>query len=93
MRAQDILRKRRDRAIAIIMKVKEREIDPLLLQEPGGAQASRLLRKVVLDQVNDFYDIALDVASSGEADKFEFNPEVWESRINAIYEAVTRNGR
>ena len=61
------------------MKVKEREVDPLLVQEPGGAQASRLLRKVVLDQVNDFYDMALDVALSGEADKFEFNPQVWKT--------------
>lgn len=93
MRATDILHKRRDRAIAIILKIKEREVDPLLSQNPGGAQASQRLRKVVLDQLNDFCDMALDVASSGEADHFEFNAAVWETKINAIHEAVTRNGR
>lgn len=92
IRAADILHKRRDRAIAIILKIKEREIDPLLGQTPGGVQASRALRKVVLDQLNDFCDMALDVASSGEADLFEFNAQVWEHKINAIHEAVTRNG-
>ena len=82
MRADDILKKRRDRSIAIILGVKEREIDPLLTQEPGGNHASTLLRKVILDQVNDFCDLALDVASSGEAPKFEFNPDVWLRRID-----------
>lgn len=93
MRATDILHKRRDRAIAIILKIKEREIDPLLAHTPGGIEASRQMRKVVLDQLNDFCDMALDVASSGEADRFEFNAAVWEHKINAIHDAVTRNGR
>lgn len=92
MRAQDILKKRRDRAIASILNVKEREVDPIMVGAPGGGQASRLLRKVILDQLNDFYDIALDVASSGEADGFWFNGELWEQRINEIHEAVTGNG-
>lgn len=89
MRADDILRKRRDRAIAIVLNVKEREVDPLLSQEGGGATASRLLRKVILDQFNDFCDLALDVTSSGEATKFEFNPAVWQRKINDIHKAVT----
>jgi hypothetical protein len=82
VRADDILKKRRDRSIAIILGVKEREIDPLLDQEPGGRRASTLLRKVVLDQINDFCDLALDVANSGEAPKFEFNPDIWMRRID-----------
>jgi hypothetical protein len=92
MRADEILKKRRDRTIAIILGLKEREVDPLLLQEPGGSRASGMLRKVILDQINDFYDIALDVASSGEADTFEFNPDVWgsriEGRLNDLHRAV-----
>lgn len=92
MRADDILRKRRDRAIAIVLNVKEREIDPLLNQEGGGAHASRALRKVILDQFNDFCDLALDVTASGEASTFEFNSEVWIRKINDIHRAITRNG-
>lgn len=88
MRADDILKKRRDRAIAIILNVKEREVDPYLDQEGGGAHASRLLRKVILDQFNDFCELALDVTASGEASKFEFNAEVWERKINDIHRAV-----
>lgn len=92
MRADDILRKRRDRAIAIVLNVKEREVDPILLQEGGGTAASRLMRKVILDQFNDFCDLALDVTASGEATKFEFNPEVWVPKINEIHRLMT-NGR
>ena len=88
MRADDILKRRRDRAIAIILSVKEREVDPHL----KNAQASRALRKVILDQLNDFYALAVDVAASADADTFEFNPEVWlpriEGRLNEILHAV-----
>lgn len=88
MRAEEILRKRRDRTIAIILGLKEREVDPLLRQEPGGDRASGMLRKVILDQINDFYDMALDVASSGEATSFEFNPAVWLPRIDGRLDAL-----
>lgn len=92
MKADEILRKRRDRTIAIILGLKEREVDPLLTQMPGGSRASGLLRKVILDQINDFYDMALDVASSGTVEGFEFNPEVWLPRIDrhlvALQQAV-----
>lgn len=88
MRADEILKKRRDRAIAIIMNVKEREVDPLLDQVTGGDRAKRMLRKVILDQVNDFYTMALDVAMSGEAQNTEFNAEVWEGKLNEILDAV-----
>lgn len=89
MRADEILKKRRDRAIAIVLNVKEREIDPLLAEDVDGSKASKLLRKVILDQFNDFCDIALDVASSGDVTNFEFNPEVWQRKINDIHRVVT----
>lgn len=96
MRAEEILKKRRDRTIAIILGLKEREVDPLLLQGPGGGRASGMLRKVILDQINDFYDMALDVTSSSDASTFEFNPEVWgpriEGRLDDIHRAVVSLG-
>ena len=94
MKAEEILKKRRDRAIAIILTLKEREVDPLLGLD--GRRASDALRKVILDQINDFYDIARDVAASGEVDTYEFNPEVWsrriEGRLNDIHHAVVTLG-
>lgn len=92
MRADDILKKRRDRAIAIVLSIKEREVDPVLGTSDAGRNASRILRKVVLDQINDFCDLALDVASSGEAPNFEFNPEVWLRKINEIHRVVMNGG-
>jgi hypothetical protein len=91
MRAEEILKRRRDRAIAIILSVKEREVDPLLSQMPGGTRASQLLRKVVLDQINDLYALALDIANSGEVETFEFNPEVWLPRIEGQLDALRRD--
>lgn len=92
LRADDILKKRRDRTIAIILSIKEREVDPLLTQMPGGRRASQLLRKAILDQVNDFYDMALDVSSSGGADGFAFNAEVWlpkiEGKLHELGQAI-----
>lgn len=91
MRADEILKRRRDRSIAIILSLKEREIDPLLEQLPSGKRASQALRKVVLDQINDLYQLALDIASSSEVDTFEFNPEVWIPRIEGHLEALRRD--
>jgi hypothetical protein len=89
MKAEDILKRRRDRAIAIILSVKEREVDPIL----QNRQASHALRKVILDQLNDFYALAVDVAASSDADTYEFNPEVWlpriEGRLHDILVAVS----
>jgi hypothetical protein len=91
MRADEILKKRRDRAIAIVLSIKEREVDPLLAT-PAGREASKALRKVVLDQLNDFCEIALDVAASGDVATFEFNPEIWTRKINEIHRVVMNNG-
>lgn len=54
-----ILSRRRDRAIAIILGVKERECDFYLPED-----VSRTLRKVILDQFNDFALLAEDIANS-----------------------------
>lgn len=91
MKAQDILSKRRDRTIAIVLNIKEREVDPLLTQMPGGRRASNILRKAILDQINDFYDMALDVANSSGADQYDFNPEVWSRRIEGQLRELSRS--
>ena len=92
MRAEEILKKRRDRTLAIILNVKERQIDPKLPPGPDARRASDALRKVILDQVNDFYELARDVANSSEVETFEFNPEIWtrriEGRLDDIHDAV-----
>ena len=92
MRADEILKKRRDRAIAIILSVKERQVDSHLAGSEAGRAASHALRKVVLDQLNDFCDMALDVASSSDLETFEFNPEIWTGKINDIHRVVMSNG-
>lgn len=84
MRADELIRKRRDRSIAIIMNIKEREVDKILKAAPGGIEASRRLRKVILDQMNEFCDLATDVALSGEAGEFWFNDELWNQRLGEI---------
>lgn len=88
MRAEDILRKRRDRAIAIILNVKERDVDPHLTASANGASSS--MRKVVLDQLNDFCDMALDIVASSDASTYEFNPEVWIPKIQGQLDEIQR---
>lgn len=56
---EQLLDRRRDRAIAIVLGVKERECDVFLSEE-----ASRKLRKVVLDQFNDFHALCSDLLAS-----------------------------
>lgn len=59
---KDLLERRRNRAIAIVLGVKERECDVEL-----NAAQSQKLRKVVLDQFNDFCDLAVDILESATA--------------------------
>lgn len=61
MDEKDLLGRRRDRAIATILSYKERECDHFL-----DEKTSKLLRQVILDQINDVCDLAFDVISSLE---------------------------
>lgn len=78
----DILAKKRDRAIATILGTKERECDSFL---PPDSQ--RKLRKVVLDQLNDFYDISLDIIKSLNNGQVVIN-EVYLERVNELHSMV-----
>lgn len=81
--AKALLAKRRDRTIAIILGQKERECDaylPLALRDS--------LRKVVLDQINDFYDLALDLLNSLDNGQVVLNSQ-WLEKLDAIYEKIS----
>jgi hypothetical protein len=56
---EDILEKRRNRSIALILSFKENECDRYLPDD-----VSHKLRKTVLDQVNDLHDLAVDLLRS-----------------------------
>ena len=88
MNYEQLIKKRKDRAIGIVLRVKEREIDPILDELPNGDRLSARLRKVILDQFNELAELACDVASSGEAGTFWFNDEVWEKRFEAIFDEL-----
>lgn len=85
---QDLLARRRDRCIAIILSVKERECDQYL-----SAASSQKLRKVTLDQLNDFYDLVVDIMGSLDTGDVTLN-EHWLKKIDEIHsELVGQNGK
>lgn len=75
---EELLARRRDRAIAIVLSVKERECDEFLSPE-----AQRKLRKAVLDQFNDFASFAMDLLGTQAVNEEYIN------RLDLILTAVT----
>jgi hypothetical protein len=78
----DFLKRRRDRAIAIVLGVKEREIDQYLPED-----VRQRFRKIVLDQFNDMYDACLDVTRSQLGDQVILN-ELYKRKIDRIAEDI-----
>jgi hypothetical protein len=76
-----LLRKRRDRAIAIVLGLKEREVDQYL-----PPQVSTRLRKVVLDQLNELYDCCLDMMGASEG-TWIVN-ELYQQKLNEVADGV-----
>jgi hypothetical protein len=81
---KELLSKRRDRAIAIILSVKEKECDEYLSPE-----ASASLRKAVLDQLNDYTALCVDLLNSYTSDAVILN-EDYLAKIDDIHEMMTR---
>lgn len=79
---ETMLKKRKDRSIATILGIKERECDPHLPE-----QAQQRLRKVILDQMNDFYEVVMDVAGSLDTGEVTLN-EYYLDRIDQIHAAL-----
>lgn len=81
---RELLEKRRNRSIAIILGVKEREVDPLLRKaDPSGSVGTKM-RKVVLDQVNEFHDLVLDLLDSLDNGEVLLN-EQYLDRLDAVH--------
>lgn len=82
----DILARRRDRAIAILLGFKERECDKHL---PRETQIK--LRKVVLDQVNEMFELTVDIMKSlddGERTLNEVYLQRLEEKLDYLVERV-----
>lgn len=78
----DMLSRRRDRSIAIVLSIKERDCDGHLPRD-----ASAKLRKVVLDQFNELADFAIDVCNSLDTGDVVLN-EVWLGKLDEIHQVV-----
>ena len=79
---RDLLAKRRDRVIATILGTKERDCDRYL---PRDVQ--QRLRKVVLDQVNEYFELCCDVLRSFEGEGVVVN-DLWLQKLDEIHAAV-----
>jgi hypothetical protein len=84
---QDLIEKRRNRAITIVLGVKEKECDQYL-----SAVASQKLRKVILDQFNEFSLLVRDVMDSLDTGDVVLN-DVYIEKIDQIHSAVVGNGK
>jgi hypothetical protein len=67
---REMLGKRKDRTIAIILSFKEENYDQFVPEE-----VARNFRKVILDQLNDLYDFSLDLLRSVEGGSVTINEE------------------
>jgi hypothetical protein len=81
---KDILAKRRDRTIAILLKYKEAEVDAYL--PPKTQQA---LRKQILDQINDFYDLSIDILRSLDTGDVVLN-EDYLAKLDEMHEMLKK---
>ena len=82
---EKLLSVRCNKAIAIILSSKEELCDPFISQESAA-----IMRKVVLDQLNDLVEFALDL--SGNTGDTIYNDEYMRRKINAIYDKVVSDG-
>lgn len=86
----EIVARRRDRAIAVLLGVKEREVDQYLPKD-----VSIRLRKAILDQLNDYTTLVLDVLRSvNTEDSTVVLNELYMQKLDDIHQAVAvgRNG-
>ena len=87
----DLVNKKKDRCIAIILAVKERDCDKFLPPE-----SQYRLRKVILDQLNELSSFAQDLMESVE-DGAVFNQLYMErlnermEKLDALYDVLVDN--
>lgn len=84
----DLVDRRRDRAIAAILGLKEREVDQHLPPE-----VSRRLRKAVLDELNDFALLIKDLLEPLSMESGVLLNEHWLEKLDEVHRAVVGNRR
>lgn len=81
----EVLKRRKDRTLAVILGVKERECDSFLPPE-----AQRRLRKAILDAVNDFHEMVLDIVGSYDTSGGVVLNEEYLQKIDDLHDALVR---
>ncbi len=82
----ELLSRRKDRALAIILRFKELDCDEHLPQSVRVA-----LRKIILDQFNLYHDLAVDLLESAPDDSLV--NELWLAKLEEIHAVVVTNGQ
>lgn len=82
---RELLTRRKNRAAAIILGVKDDECDFYLPED-----VSKSLRKAILDQMNDFYDVCVDVIESLDNESYVMNDHYLE-KIDEIYMCIVED--
>lgn len=80
-----ILERRKNKAIAVVLGYKEREVDEFL---PRDVQEK--LRKVILDQINDFHGLCMDIYQSLDSGEVTLN-EYWLELLQDIHGAIVND--
>ncbi len=78
-----LLAKRRDRTLGAILGAKERDVDPHL-----SIQVRHRFRKVILDEINEYHSMVLDVMSSLDMEEHVVLNDYWLQRIAEIHDVV-----
>ena len=79
---RELLQKRKDKGIAIILGVKDSQCNEYLPEDVADA-----LRKVILDQFNDYADLCGDLLNSYSSDSIILN-EHYLKKLDDIHEAL-----
>lgn len=82
---RELLEKRRNRAMAVVLGYKEREVDPHL---PG--RVSSELRKKILEQFNDYHAFVADVLDSLDTSDGVVLNDFYLQRIDELHRGVER---
>ncbi len=79
---RELINKRRDKSIAVILSMKDNKCDEFL-----PSDVSQELRKIILDQFNDFAEICNDVLNSYSTETVVLN-EHYLNKIDEIHGAL-----
>lgn len=80
----DVLARRRDRAIAILLGLKDRECDSYLPRD-----VSIKLRKAILDQFNEMHDLCVDVMRSLDTGEVVLN-EIYLQKLDELHAKIVK---